>query len=326
MNDESTKKDGLSILTRLEIEDLEKKVQFFKTRWNTSLAFHEYGDPNGRPIFYYHGTGSHINGMLLHKPALKFGFRIIAPDRPGVAQSDFRSGWTLLEYAQDLADLADHLGIGSFGAIGISGGGPTLMASAFAIPNRLDCVVDLACAMPVYSDLEMLKHLGTMDRLFAKLGTRLPLALFKIPFSILGLMQTIMKSPKSFAKMFNSSLCTSDKEIFAHPDFQYLFMRDFQELFRHGAKGPAYDAQTVYKKWGFNLSDINIPIEVFHGSADKFVPIKFSEYLARNAKKVHINEVEGQGHFWHLAYGYQLLSKVKKLFYSEGETDTQTKQ
>lgn len=50
MNDESTKKDGLSILTRLEIEDLEKKVQFFKTRWNTSLAFHEYGDPNGRPI------------------------------------------------------------------------------------------------------------------------------------------------------------------------------------------------------------------------------------------------------------------------------------
>ena len=199
MNNIISKEYGLSLLTKLKIEDLEKKVNFFKTRWDTSLAYHEYGDPNGHPIFYYHGTGSHINGMLLHKPALKFGFRIIAPDRPGVAQTDFRQGWTLLEYAQVLADLADHLGIGSFGAIGISGGGPTLMASAFATPDRLNCVIDLACAMPVYSDIEMVKQLGSMDRLFAKIGTRLPLALFKIPFSILGLMQTIMKSPKSFA-------------------------------------------------------------------------------------------------------------------------------
>ncbi|MDP2934085.1 MAG: alpha/beta hydrolase, partial [bacterium] len=232
-------------------------------------------------------------------------------------QSDFRPGWTILEYARDMADLADHLNIGSFGAIGLSGGGPTLMASAFAIPDHLDCVVDLACGMPVYADPEMVKHLGTMDRFYAKLGTRLPLTLFKIPFSLLGIMQKIMKSPKSFVKMFDSSLCPADKEIFKLPDMQYLFMRDFQELFRHGAKGPAYDAQTVYKQWGFNLSDINIHIEVFQGAADKFVPPKFSEYLVKNAKNVRLNLLEGQGHFYHLAYGYQMLKKVAELFYAD---------
>jgi pimeloyl-ACP methyl ester carboxylesterase len=315
VNETAGSANPMSILTMDEIEDLEKAVRFHETRHGIRIAFHEYGDPAGHPLFFYHGTGSHVHGMLLHKPALKYGFRIIAPDRPGVARSDFRPGWTVLEYARDMADLADSLGIDTFGAVGISGGGPTLMASAFLIPHRLRCVVDLACAMPLYSNPEMAGHLGTMDRFYAKLGTGLPLFIFKVPFSLLGMLQKVMKSPQSFAKMFDSSLCPADKEIFELPDFQYLFMRDFQELFRHGAEGPAHDAQTVYKAWGFNLSDIDIHIEVFHGSADLFVPPKFSEYLANTAKDVRINSIEGQGHFYHVAYGYDTLEKVKELFY-----------
>ncbi len=317
MGDIDVNRENLSILSKQEIEELEKGVQFYETRQGTRLAFHEYGNPGGHPIFFYHGTGSHVHGMLLHKPGLKHGFRIIAPDRPGVAQSDFRPGWTIFEYARDIADLADHLGIGSFGAVGISGGGPTLMASAFTIPDRLNCVVALACAMPVYSNPDMLKRLGATDRFYARLGSRLPLGLFKIPFSVLGMMQKLLKSPRSFAKMFASSLCDADKAIFALPEFQYLFMRDFQELFRHGSKGPAYDAQTVYKEWGFDLSDIDIHIEVFQGTEDMFVPMIFSEFLKKTAKDVRLNRVKGQGHFCHVVYGYQMLGKVKKLFYSE---------
>jgi len=306
-------KDELSILSPDEIEALEKTVRFHTTRQGTRLAFHEYGDPQGKPLFFYHGTGSHVHGMLLHKPAQRHGFRIIAPDRPGVARSDFRPGWTILEYARNMADLADELGIETFGAVGISGGGPTLMASAFAIPERLHCVVDLACAMPLYQDPEMVKHLGAMDRLYAELGAHLPLSLFEIPFSLLGFMQKVMKSPKSFAKMFDASLCPADKELFEIPDLQYLFMRDFQELFRHGAEGPAYDAQTVYKDWGFNLADIDIHLDVMQGTADIFIPPQFSEYLARTAKDVRMNLIPGQGHFYHLAYGYQLIEKIDTL-------------
>lgn len=92
MGEISDNANELSVLSVQEIEELERKVQFYKTRQGTRIAFHEYGDLNSRPIFFYHGTGSHVHGMLLHKPGLKYGFRIIAPDRPGVAQSDFRSG------------------------------------------------------------------------------------------------------------------------------------------------------------------------------------------------------------------------------------------
>ncbi len=326
MSDKNVNKERLSIISKQELEDLEKNVKFFKTKSGSRLAFHEYGDPDGHPIFFYHGTGSHVHGMLLHKPAIEHGFRIIAPDRPGVAKSDFRKGWTIIEYAHDIAALADSLGISTFGAIGISGGGPSLMASAFAIPEKLNCVIDLACAMPLYSDPNIVKQLGAADRFYAKIGSKSPLGLFQIPFSVLGILQKLLKSPKSFIKMFASSLCDADKTIFARADFQYLFMRDFQELFRHGSKGPAYDAQTVYKDWGFNLSDIKIHIEVFQGTADLFVPMKFSEILKKTAKNVRLNLAKDQGHFYNIAYGYQLLSKVKELFYSEEEIDMQTKQ
>jgi pimeloyl-ACP methyl ester carboxylesterase len=305
----------MSLVSKEELEKLESKVKFHITRHGTRMAYHEYGDPEGKPIIFYHGTGSHVHGMLLHKPALELGFRVIAPDRPGVAQSDFRPGWTVLEYAQDIAGLADSLGIERFGAVGISGAGPSLMASAFVIPNRLHCVIDLACAMPVYADPGMATYLGTADRFYAFLGTRLPLALFKVPFSLLGIMQKVMKSPESFAKMFDSSLCPADKEIFKLPEVQYLFMRDFQELFRQGSTGPAYDAQTVYKDWGFDLKDIGFHIEIFQGTADIFIPKKFSEYLQKKAKDARLNLIEGQGHFYHLIYGYQMLEKVRVLFY-----------
>jgi len=303
---------NLDLPSMEEVDDLEKKINFFRTASGSHIAWHEYGDPAGEPIFYYHHTGSHFLAVLLHKPALELGYRIIAPDRPGISHSEYRKGWTVLDYALDMADLADHLGIETFGAVGLSGGGPTLMASAFAIPHRLKFVVDLACAMPVYQDPEMRKHLGATDRFYAWLGSVMPLGLFQIPFSMIGLSQTLIRSPKAFAKMFSSSLSRSDKELFDNPGLAYLLMRDFQEFFRQGASRAAYDAQTVYRQWGFDLADIEIPILVIQGSDDRFIPPSFSEFLAGKAKNVTIKVVEGQGHFYHLAYGFNTLNYIKE--------------
>jgi len=46
------------------------------------LAWAEYGDPVGLPVFYLHGGGScHLEGAWFHKEAAAMGLRIIAPDR-----------------------------------------------------------------------------------------------------------------------------------------------------------------------------------------------------------------------------------------------------
>jgi hypothetical protein len=205
MSEPADREKRLSILSGSEIEEMEKNVLFLETSRGTRLAFHEYGDPGGHPIFFYHGTGSHVHGMLLHKPGLEHGFRIIAPDRPGVARSDFRPGWTVLDYAGTWR-LADHLGIGSFGAIGISGGGPTLMPAPLPFgPPPL--VVDLP-GHAVYADPEMVEtsHHGPPLCLAghpAAWPVRIP--------SQSGMTQKVVKSP-DVRRMFDSS-CARDRRF-----------------------------------------------------------------------------------------------------------------
>jgi pimeloyl-ACP methyl ester carboxylesterase len=255
--------------------------------------------------------------MLLHKPALEKGFSIIAIDRPGIGLSVFRPGWTVLEFAREVEELMISLGHERFGAIGISGAGPSLMAAAYLLPQRLSFLVDLACAMPLYSDPESVKKLGTLDRFYAKTGSRLPLWAFRIPFWMIGFTQKVMKSPRAFARMFSSSLGRSDREMFSDPDAQFLFNFDFIELFRQGTKGSGYDAMTVYKPWGFSLADIRIPIEIFHGTDDRFVPPSFSQYLKSQVKDATLNETEGAGHFYWLINSPALLDRIREKFFEQ---------
>lgn len=297
------------------IDELHSKVNFFISSHGVKIAYRIYGDPNGAPIIFYHGTGSHIHAMLLHEDAIKLNFKIIVPTRPGIGDSDFRK-WSVLDFARDMEDLADYLKHDKFGIMGISGGGPTLMASALRFPERLICVINLACAAPLYGDPEMQDEIGFTDRIFAKLANALPLGIFRIFYSILGFSQKILKSPKTFVKMFKSSLCEADQELFQNPDFQYLFMRDFQESFKNGSKGPSYDAQRIVQKWGFDISEIKAHVDIFQGYEDLFVPVKFTNYYRDKLESFNYFDFPGEGHFYTLVNAKHTLSLIKEMYYS----------
>lgn len=275
------------------------------------VAYYQFGAPDGIPMFFCHGTGSHVHAMTFHRAAEKFGYRIIAPDRPGIGLSDFAHQRTVLDGADDIARLADQLGIDRFGVIGISGGGPTLFACASTFPERLKFVVALACAAPLYCDPLASKELGRADRMYARLGRWLPRTLFQLPFVLL---RHQSKKPASFAKMFASSMCPTDREAFENKSFQEMFIRDWQELFKRGSQGAALDAQLVYYPWGFDLRDIRCHIDIRHGSEDRWVPPSFSKYLERTLKDATLHMIEGQGHFYHMVSAeetFQMLAGRK---------------
>ena len=294
---------NLSLIDASELESLESQWDSFTSRQGRTLAIHQYGDLQGRPVLFFHGTGSHVHGMLLHKPAQQLGFRIIAPDRPGIGRSPFRAGWTLLELAEDLNELCEWLGLGVVDAIGVSGGGPSLMAMAHAFPDRLNRILALACVMPVMDDPRYAVGVGRSVRWMAAMGRRLPLPLFRLPYSLLGLLQTRLKSPQAFERLFASSLSEDDRALFRHPDYANLFMRDFQEAFRQGSRGSAYDVQTFHKPWGFEIQNITKAIKVIHGTEDRIVPISHSEYLEQTAPNVRFLHRPGIGHLGLLADG-----------------------
>lgn len=89
------------------------------------LAYAEYGEPTDAPGFLFHGLpGSRLAWGLLLGNLIPTGVRIIAPDRPGYGCSDPQPGRSLLDWADDVTELADILEIEKFAIVGVSGGGP----------------------------------------------------------------------------------------------------------------------------------------------------------------------------------------------------------
>src|ERR1700726_2759225 len=76
------------------------------------LAFAEYGDPAGVPVFFFHGwPSSRTMAELTDTAARDLGVRIISPDRPGIYESAFQPNRKLLDWPQVLEELANHLEI-----------------------------------------------------------------------------------------------------------------------------------------------------------------------------------------------------------------------
>jgi pimeloyl-ACP methyl ester carboxylesterase len=125
--------------------DLSGRVQ---TSDGRDLQFSQWGPPDGRPVFVLHGTpGSrylrHVQGEYERQSV-----RAITYDRPGYGGSSRLPGRNVAQSAADLATIADHLGLQQFAVVGISGGGPSALAAAAAMPERITRCATIVGAGP----------------------------------------------------------------------------------------------------------------------------------------------------------------------------------
>ena len=77
----------------------------YLTKDGRTLAYSEYGDPIGHPVFYAHGgPGSRIEGQMYDKKAAEYGFRL--KDIPGKVHVFHGTEDTFvpLKYADHLAE------------------------------------------------------------------------------------------------------------------------------------------------------------------------------------------------------------------------------
>ena len=113
------------------------------------LGWAEYGDPDGPPVVFLHGTP----GSRISRPddTALAGVRLITVDRPGYGRSTPVRQPTLLGVADDVGALMSSLRIERFGLIGFSGGAPYAVACGARFPHRLTGVVPQASPAPIES-------------------------------------------------------------------------------------------------------------------------------------------------------------------------------
>jgi pimeloyl-ACP methyl ester carboxylesterase len=79
------------------------------------LSFAEFGEIQGEPVFYFHGfPGSRLEAKLAETMAKDSQVRFIGIDRPGFGLSDFKAKRALVDWPNDVTELADSLGIDQF--------------------------------------------------------------------------------------------------------------------------------------------------------------------------------------------------------------------
>jgi len=104
------------------------------------MCWEEFGE--GEPLLWIHGgMGSGADWQYIFKE-LPAGYRFIAPDLRGHGASKNPSGaFSFRQCALDIMGLLNHLNISTFKAIGLSGGGITLLHMATAEPRRVESMV-----------------------------------------------------------------------------------------------------------------------------------------------------------------------------------------
>ena len=265
-----------------------------------TLGYAEYGDPTGKPVFFFHGLpGSRMQRHPDDSIAIELGARIIAIDRPGYGLSDFQQGRKLLDWPDDVAQLADSLKIDRFAAIGVSGGGPYLLACAYKMPERITSATVISGMGPI-DDPDAIKGMLPSMRLGLGIAPRVPWGFVRLALDPVAKM--VSRNPLRAKKLVPSSATEADKKAFARPEIQEVDRQDLGEAYRNGAQGAFWEVVLLASPWGFRLEDIHKKIFLWHGEEDTTVPQQMGRYVARTLSDCKSRFCPGEGHT--LIYNY----------------------
>lgn len=103
------------------------------------------GDPAGEPLLWLHGFGGSGADWKHIFKEVPPGFRLIAPDMRGHGSSTGAEGvYSFGQSARDVFALLDHLKLDRVKAIGLSGGGITLLHMAVEQPERIEAMAPIS--------------------------------------------------------------------------------------------------------------------------------------------------------------------------------------
>lgn len=269
-----------------------------------ALGWAEFGCPGGDAVLWFHGTP----GARLQVPpeaaseGTARGIRIITVERPGFGRSTPHAYDDLRGWARDVETFADRRGVERFAAVGLSGGGPYVLACAHELADRMVAGAVLGGLGPVrgpdappgYTRLLGLGR-GVLDRTRAPLGAA---------FS--RFLQSLRPVADQALWLYMNLGPPSDRPVFARPEMQEMFKTDILTGLAGGMSGPVYDVALFARDWGFSLRDVEVPIRFWQGDADLIVPFHHGPHQAALVRNGRLYVRPGEGHF----AGFTALDQV----------------
>jgi pimeloyl-ACP methyl ester carboxylesterase len=272
------------------------------------LAYAEYGDPGGRPIFLFHGIpGSHIFRPPLDDLTARKGVRLITVDRPGYGGSDFLPGRRIRDWPSDLCALADALKLDRFAVCGHSGGGPYVLACARFISGRLTAAAVISSLGPADAP-GALDGIIAQNRLGFTVGARLPWPLFRLAMGYV--FRRGRDHPKELVHPDYRNPLNPDNAMLAMPGGWQVCLDSTREAFQQGVLGHAWEGYSLIRPWGFSMAEITMPLDLWHGVLDVDAPVGMGRAIARAVPNCRARFLEGEGHLLIFKYWGEILDTL----------------
>ena len=245
------------------------------------LAVCEWGPPDGRPVFWLHGTPG---SRYLRHPGDRYeraGLRVLTYDRPGYGESTRATRRKVSDAAEDVTAIADAMGIDRFGVAGVSGGGPPALGVAALAPDRVTRCAVIVCGPPFdAADLDYLADLEDEDRAFWR--------------------QTRERGEEYLLSEFEEAAAwvrsgMPDLE-FLPQDYQEMLHEAFVEGVRSGPGGFVDDFLSLVTGWGFDVGDVVAPTRVMLAREDTSVPPAHAAWWSQHLTNGEVVWVDGD-HF-----------------------------
>ncbi len=272
------------------------------------IGYAEYGDPHGKPLLFFHG----IPGSRLFRPpdevTTKAGVRLISVERPGYGESTFQPGRRRLDWPNDVAQVADQLGIQHFAVMGHSGGGPYALACAYALPKRVTMAVTLSGAGPADAP-GAADGLILQNALAFRFGRYLPGWLLRA--TARRIYSAHLAALIAGIDRDAGTRAAADQALYDQPDIRKLCDESEIEGLRPGVHGVAWDIWLMVRPWGFPLQDIHVPVQIWHGTTDTQTSLAMARYMAAQIPGAQCIICEGEAHLLLMPHWDEILRGMK---------------
>jgi pimeloyl-ACP methyl ester carboxylesterase len=277
------------------------------------IGFAEFGDPQGRAVFWLHGTPGARRQIPVEARvyAEERGIRLIGVDRPGIGSSTPHQYGTVADFAHDLRTIADVLGIDSMAVIGLSGGGPYTLGCAATMPDRVLAVGVLGGVAPTVGPDAIG---GGVMALGSAVAPIIPIAGLPLRLAAFTMIQLLRPVAYPALEIYARISPEGDRRMLGRPEFKAMFLDDLLNGGRKQLSAPFADIVVFARDWGFRLDEVKVPVRWWHGDKDHIVPYAHGQHVVARLPDAELYTLPGESHLGGLGRAEDILSTMMELW------------